>query len=102
MKLAPVRTELVRPVVGVAIVQRGIAGEHAVAVPLPTGDYSVTSRLLSKGWSRTERCKRIRRKWLGNPYTDQIRVPCTDQTSRGEYHITRLAVEHPGEKGRHK
>ena len=73
MKLAPVLTELVKPIAGVEIVQRGISVENiAIAVPLAdAGTTRATSQSLRKRWNTTERCSGSVGKWLGNPYADQ-------------------------------
>ena len=104
MKLAPVLTELVKPIAGVEVVQRGISVENiAIAVRWPTRAYSAASRRAGKLESDGT-LQRIRRKWLGNPHTEQVLLgrSAFDQPARGEYHTTRLAVEHQGKKGRDK
>jgi polar amino acid transport system substrate-binding protein len=72
MKLTPVLTELVRSIPGVEVVQRGLSVENiATAVPLADrrlldGITAAQAQLEQAGM-----LQRIRRKWLGNPYTDQ-------------------------------
>jgi polar amino acid transport system substrate-binding protein len=72
MKLAPVLTELVAPVPGVEVVQRGISTEN-IAIAVPLGDQSLLGHITA-AQERLEKdgtLQRLRRKWLGNPYTDQ-------------------------------
>ena len=72
MKLAPVLTELDKPVPGVEVVQRGISVEN-IAVAVPLADQALLGRL-TVAQSELEQngtLRRIRRKWLGNPYADQ-------------------------------
>ena len=72
MKLAPVLTELVRPVPGVEVVQRGISVENiAIAVPLDDQGLFRHIAAAQEGLEQDGTLQRIRRKWLGNPYTDQ-------------------------------
>jgi ABC-type amino acid transport substrate-binding protein len=72
MKLAPVLTELVRPVPGVEVVQRGISVERiAIALPLANRGLLADITAAQAGLELAGRLQRIRRKWLGNPYTDQ-------------------------------
>jgi polar amino acid transport system substrate-binding protein len=72
MKLAPVLTELVKPITDVEVVQRGISTED-IAVAVGRGDQELLARI-SVAQAELEEdgtLQRIRRKWLGNPYTDQ-------------------------------
>jgi polar amino acid transport system substrate-binding protein len=72
MKLAPVLTELVKPIPGVEVVQRGISTED-IAVAVGLGDQDLLARI-SVAQAELEEdgtLQRIRRKWLGNPYADQ-------------------------------
>jgi polar amino acid transport system substrate-binding protein len=72
MKLAPVLTELVKPIADVEVVQRGISTED-IAVAVGLGDQELLARI-SVAQAELEEdgtLQRIRRKWLGNPYTDQ-------------------------------
>ena len=72
MKLAPVLTELVRPIADVEVVQRGISTEN-IAVAVGRDDQELLARI-SVAQAQLEEdgtLQRIRRKWLGNPYTDQ-------------------------------
>jgi polar amino acid transport system substrate-binding protein len=72
MKLAPVLTELVKPVPGVEVVQRGISVEN-IAVAVPLADHSLLGHITAaqEALEKDGTLHRIRRKWLGNPYTDQ-------------------------------
>ena len=72
MKLAPVLTELVKPIPGVDVVQRGISVEN-IAIAVARNDQALLGRL-SVAQAELEddgSLQRIRRKWLGNPYADQ-------------------------------
>lgn len=72
MKLAPVLTELVKPVADVEVVQRGISTED-IAIAVGLEDQPLLTRI-SVAQAELEEdgaLQRIRRKWLGNPYTDQ-------------------------------
>jgi ABC-type amino acid transport substrate-binding protein len=72
MKLAPVLTELVKPLTGVEVVQRGISVED-IAIAVAPGDQALLGRL-SVAQAELEEdgtLQQIRRKWLGNPYADQ-------------------------------
>lgn len=72
MKLAPVLTELVKPIPGVEVVQRGISVEK-IAVAVARHDQALLARITVAQAELEEdgTLQRIRRKWLGNPYTDQ-------------------------------
>jgi polar amino acid transport system substrate-binding protein len=72
MKLAPVLTELVKPIPGVEVVQRGISVEN-IAIALPLADHGLLGRITAAQAELEQNgtLQRIRRKWLGNPYTDQ-------------------------------
>lgn len=72
MKLAPVLTELVKPIADVEVVQRGLSTEN-IAVAVGLGDQELLARISVAQAEREEdgTLQRIRRKWLGNPYTDQ-------------------------------
>jgi polar amino acid transport system substrate-binding protein len=72
MKLAPVLTELVRPVAGVEVVQRGISREN-IAIAVPLADEGLLGQITSAQdeLEQNGTLQQIRRKWLGNPYTDQ-------------------------------
>jgi ABC-type amino acid transport substrate-binding protein len=72
MKLAPVLTELVKPIAGVDVVQRGISVEN-IAIAVPLGDQTLLSRLTVAQAELEDdgTLQRIRAKWLGNPYADQ-------------------------------
>ncbi|MDT5108074.1 MAG: polar amino acid transport system substrate-binding protein [Mycobacterium sp.] len=72
MKLAPVLTELVRPFIGVEVVQRNISRED-IAIAVSLGNEVLLQRIAT---AQTEleddgTLQGIRRKWLGNPYIDQ-------------------------------
>jgi polar amino acid transport system substrate-binding protein len=72
MKLAPVLTELVKPIAGVEVVQRGISVEN-IAIAVGVADQALLARITvaQEELEQDETLQRIRRKWLGNPYTDQ-------------------------------
>ena len=72
MKLAPVLTELVGPIVGVEVVQRGISREN-IAIAVPLADQSLLGHITAAQESLEQdgTLQLLRRKWLGNPYTDQ-------------------------------
>lgn len=72
MKLATVLTELVNPLPGVEVIQRGLSTEK-IAIAVPLADQRLLSRI-TVAQSKLEddgTLQRIRRKWLGNPNTDQ-------------------------------
>jgi ABC-type amino acid transport substrate-binding protein len=72
MKLAPVLTELVKPITDVEVVQRGISTEN-IAIAVGRDDQELLARI-TVAQSELEddgTLQRIRRKWLGNPYADQ-------------------------------
>jgi polar amino acid transport system substrate-binding protein len=72
MKLAPVLTELVKPIPGVEVVQRGITAEN-IAIAVPLDDQALLSRI-SVAQAELEddgTLPRIRQKWLGNAAADQ-------------------------------
>ncbi|WNG95149.1 ABC transporter substrate-binding protein [Mycobacterium sp. ITM-2016-00318] len=72
MKLAAVLTELVKPIAGVEVVQRGISTEN-IAVAVRLGDQDLLARITVAQAELEEdgTLQRIRRRWLGNPYADQ-------------------------------
>ena len=72
MKLAPVLTELVKPIPGVEVVQRGISVEN-IAIAVAPNDQALLSRLTVAQAELEDdgTLQRIRGKWLGNPYADQ-------------------------------
>jgi polar amino acid transport system substrate-binding protein len=72
MKLAPVLTELDRPIPGVEVVQRGISVEN-IAIAVPLADHSLLGHITAaqEALEQDGTLQRIRRKWLGNPYIDQ-------------------------------
>lgn len=72
MKLAPVLTELVKSVAGVQVVQRGITTER-IAIAVAPANRALLTRIAVAQTELEEdgTLQRIRRKWLGNPFTDQ-------------------------------
>ena len=72
MKLAPVLTELVKPIPGVEVVQRGISVEN-IAIAVPLGDQALFSRITvaQAELEADGTLPRVRQKWLGNPHVDQ-------------------------------
>jgi polar amino acid transport system substrate-binding protein len=72
MKLAPVLTELVKPIPGVEVVQRGISVEN-IAIAVPLTDQALLSRITVAQAELEENgtLPRIRQKWLGNAHADQ-------------------------------
>ncbi|KUI00621.1 ABC transporter substrate-binding protein [Mycobacterium sp. IS-3022] len=70
--LAPVLTELIRPIPDVEVVQRGFSTEE-IAIVVAPGDQALLGRLTvaQAELEADGTLQRIRRKWLGNPYTDQ-------------------------------
>jgi polar amino acid transport system substrate-binding protein len=72
MKLAPVLTELVKPIAGVEVVQRGISVENiAIAVGLDDQELLARVMVAQEELNQDGTLQQLRRKWLGNPYTDQ-------------------------------
>ena len=72
MKLAPVLTELVKPIADVEVVQRGISTENiAVGVGLDSQKLLARITVAQAELEEDGTLQRIRRKWLGNPYADQ-------------------------------
>jgi polar amino acid transport system substrate-binding protein len=72
MKLAPVLTELVKPIADVEVVQRNISREE-IAIAVALGDDAMLQRIAAAQAELEDdgTLQRIRRKWLGNPYVDQ-------------------------------
>jgi ABC-type amino acid transport substrate-binding protein len=72
MKLAPVLTELVKPISGVEVVQRGISVEN-IAIAVGLDDQALLARITvaQEELEQAGTLQLLRRKWLGNPYTDQ-------------------------------
>jgi len=72
MKLAPVLTELVKPIPGVEVVQRGISVEN-IAIAVPLGDQALLSRIAvaQAELEADDSLPRIRQKSLGKPDADQ-------------------------------
>jgi polar amino acid transport system substrate-binding protein len=77
MKLAPVLTELVKPIPGVEVVQRGITVED-IAIAVPLDDKALLSRITVAQAELEDvgTLPRIRWEWLGNPDADQnVKLP---------------------------
>ena len=72
MKLAPVLTELAKPVPGVQVVQRGITVEN-IAIAVSLDDHALLSRIAVAQAELEDNgtLPMIRQKWLGDPATDQ-------------------------------
>jgi polar amino acid transport system substrate-binding protein len=72
MKLAPVLTELVRPVDGVEVVQGGISTER-IATAVRRSDGTLLHRInaAQNELEKTGRLPHLRRTWLGSPLLDQ-------------------------------
>jgi polar amino acid transport system substrate-binding protein len=72
MKLAPVLTELVKPIPGVEVVQRGISIEN-IAMAVGLEDRAMLARITvaQEELEQDGTLQLLRRKWLGNPNTDQ-------------------------------
>ncbi len=72
MKLAPVLTELVRPIADVEVVQRGLSREE-LAIAVRLGDDTTLQRIAQAqaALEADGTLQTIRRRWLGNPYRDQ-------------------------------
>ena len=72
MKLAPVLTELVKPIPGIEVVQRGITVEN-IAIAVPLVDQALLSRI-SVAQAELEddgTLPQIRQRWLGSSAADQ-------------------------------
>jgi hypothetical protein len=72
MKLAPVLTELVKPVPGVEVVQRGISFER-IAIAVPIADQGLF-RHIAAGQEELDQSgmlQQMRLKWLGNGALEQ-------------------------------
>jgi polar amino acid transport system substrate-binding protein len=72
IKLAPVLTELVKPIPGVEVVQRGITVEN-IAIAVGLGDQALLARIAvaQEELEQDGTLQKMRRKWLGNPDADQ-------------------------------
>ncbi len=72
MKLAPVLTELVRPVAGVEVVQRGLSTER-IATAVRSSDGVLLDRInaAQAELDKDGQLGEIRRTWLGSPRLDQ-------------------------------
>jgi polar amino acid transport system substrate-binding protein len=77
MKLAPVLTELVKPIPGVEVVQRGISVEN-LAIAVPLDDQALLARITVAQAELEDdgTLPRIRQKWLGHPDADQSSAVC--------------------------
>jgi len=66
MKLAPVLTELVKPIAGVEVVQRGISVEN-IAIAFPIADQGLLRHIAAaqEELDQSGMLQQIRRKWLG-------------------------------------
>jgi polar amino acid transport system substrate-binding protein len=72
MKLAPVLTELVKPIADVEVVQRGISREElAIAVTHGAEALAASIGAAQAGLEDDGTLQELRRRWLGNPYRDQ-------------------------------
>ena len=72
MKLAPVLTELVKPIPGVEVVQRGITVEN-IAIAVGLADQALLARIsvAQEELEQNGTLQHLRRRWLGNPDADQ-------------------------------
>src|SRR4029078_10641706 len=72
MKLAPVLTELVKPIPGVEVVQRGISVEH-IAIAVGLADQALIGRIsvAQEELEQDGTLPLLRQKWLGNSAADQ-------------------------------
>jgi polar amino acid transport system substrate-binding protein len=72
MKLGPVLTELVKPIAGVEVVQRGISVEN-IAIAVPLDDQALLGRITVAQAELEDdgTLPKLRQKWLGNPDADQ-------------------------------
>jgi polar amino acid transport system substrate-binding protein len=72
MKLTPVLTELVKPIAGVEVVQRGISVEN-IAIAVPLDDQALLGRITVAQAELEDNgtLPKLRQKWLGNPDADQ-------------------------------
>jgi polar amino acid transport system substrate-binding protein len=72
MKLAPVLTELVKPISGVEVVQRGITVEN-IAIAVPLDDQALLSRITVAQAELEDdgTLPQIRQRWLGSSAADQ-------------------------------
>jgi hypothetical protein len=81
MKLAPVLTELVRPVDFVEVVQRGISTERiATAVRRSASALLHRINAAQEDLETTGRLPELRRTWLGSPLLDQSGATPTRET----------------------
>ncbi|MFG1933630.1 ABC transporter substrate-binding protein [Mycobacterium sp. NPDC048908] len=72
MKLAPVLTELVKPIPGVEVVQRGITVE-TIAIAVGLADQALLARIsvAQEELEQNGTLPHLRRRWLGSPDADQ-------------------------------
>ena len=91
MKLAPVLTELVKPIPDVEVVQRGITTED-IAVAVGLGDQALLARIRSprQNSRRTAPCSEFAGTGWVTP-TPTRASGCSDQPARDCSHSTRLA-----------
>ena len=102
MKLAPVLTELVKPIADVEVVQRGISTEN-IAVGVGLGQTKNSSRgspLRRPSWKRTARCSESAGNGWVTP-TPTRASACFDQPARDGTHTTTLAGSNKAERGRY-
>ncbi|WP_083110289.1 ABC transporter substrate-binding protein [Mycobacterium kansasii] len=73
MKLAPVLTELVKPVHGVEVVQRTGISVEKIAIGVPKTDHDLLERITTAQAALEENgtLPRLRQRWLGNPNLNQ-------------------------------
>jgi polar amino acid transport system substrate-binding protein len=72
IKLAPVLTELVKPIPGVEVIQRGITVEN-IAIAVPLDDQALLSRITVAQAELEDdgTLPQIRQRWLGSSAADQ-------------------------------
>jgi ABC-type amino acid transport substrate-binding protein len=72
MKLSPVLTELVKPIPGLEVVQRGISVEN-IAIAVPLADQTLLSRITVAQAELEDdgTLPQIRQRWLGSSAADQ-------------------------------
>jgi ABC-type amino acid transport substrate-binding protein len=79
MKLAPVLVEVLRPVPGVKVVQRGLSTER-IATAVRTSDHDLFARIddVQRELERSGRLGDLRSRWLGDRELDQSGSPLVD------------------------
>lgn len=72
MKVAPVLTELVKPLPGIEVVARRLSTEE-IAIAVARANAELLDRITAAQAQLEDdgTLQQIRRKWLGNPFTDQ-------------------------------